>query len=330
MNWMLYASVAVLLFAAERMYLWVATRFNIVDRPNHRSSHTRLTVRGGGVIFWLAALLAFLVTDLATPYFFAGLTAVALISFLDDVNSISNRVRLLVQLVGMALLMGQAGFWPEWWMVFALIVGCGVLNAYNFMDGINGITAFYSFVTVTTLSIINQGFTFFVAPVLPGFVLLSLVVFSFFNARRSALCFAGDVGSVSMAFIIIFLLGILMRKTGLLTYGLLLTVYGIDSVMTILYRLWRGENIFQPHKLHLFQLLVHRLRWPHLRVAGLYAFAQALINVLVIGLAQQNVSTQWIGGAGLVAVLTLFYWLIKKALLKTESPAPVVAPVPPR
>ena len=320
MNWIVYAGVAILLFGAEVLYLRLATQYNIVDTPNHRSSHTQQTVRGGGIIFWLAAFLAFVVTDFASPVFFVGLTLVALVSFLDDISSIQNRIRFLIQLISLGLLLEQTGLWSElsWWMVPGLILACGVLNAYNFMDGINGITVFYSFITVSSLLIINQFFTPFTEPTWIVFSLIGLVIFAFFNARRQALCFAGDVGSVSMAFMVIFLLISLMRESGQLTYLLLLTVYGIDSVMTILYRLWRGENIFRAHKLHLFQLLVHQLKWPHLRVAGLYALTQALINGYVIWLTRWEAQTQFWGSFALLAVLTLVYCLVKNRLLKTR------------
>ncbi|RYZ14672.1 MAG: UDP-GlcNAc--UDP-phosphate GlcNAc-1-phosphate transferase, partial [Sphingobacteriales bacterium] len=113
MNWIVYAGVAILLFGAEVLYLRLATQYNIVDTPNHRSSHTQLTVRGGGIIFWLAAFLAFVITDFASPVFFAGLTLVALVSFLDDISSIPNRIRFLVQLISIGLLLEQTGLWSE-------------------------------------------------------------------------------------------------------------------------------------------------------------------------------------------------------------------------
>ncbi|WP_138991436.1 UDP-GlcNAc--UDP-phosphate GlcNAc-1-phosphate transferase [Larkinella sp. C7] len=320
MNGIVYAGVALLLFGAEVLYLRLATHYHIVDTPNHRSSHTQLTVRGGGIIFWLAAFLAFVVTDFASPVFFVGLTLVALVSFLDDISSISTRIRFLIQLISLGLLLEQTGLWSglSWWMVPGLILACGVLNAYNFMDGINGITVFYSAITIATLLVINQFYIPFTGSVLLVFSLIGLVIFAFFNARRQALCFAGDVGSVSMAFIVIFLLVSLMRESGQLTYALLLTVYGIDSVMTILYRLWQGENIFQPHKRHLFQLLVHQLQWPHLRVAGLYALTQAFINGYVIWLTRRDAQMQFWGGFFLLMALTLAYIVVKNRLVATR------------
>ncbi|GAB3890956.1 glycosyltransferase family 4 protein [Larkinella knui] len=321
MNWIMYGSVALLLLSAEVLYLRLATHYRIVDTPNHRSSHSALTVRGGGIIFWLAAFFAFVATDFAAPIFFAGLTLVAFISFLDDISSISNRFRFFVQLVSLGLLFLQSGLWPElnWWLIPGLIFACGVLNAYNFMDGINGITVFYSFVTVATLLIINHFIIPFTEPTLLLFSVIGLIIFAFFNARRNALCFAGDVGSVSMAFIVISLLIGLMHETGSVTYLLLLTVYGIDSVMTILYRLWLGENIFRAHKLHLFQLLVHQLKWSHLRVAGLYALLQSLINGYVIWLVQWDGLTQLYGSSALLAVLVLVYSIIKSRLLSRKN-----------
>ena len=319
MNWILYVGMAVLLFAVEVIYLRLAARFWIVDKPNERSAHVHVTVRGGGVIFWIAALAAFLYSGGANPYFFAGLTLVALVSFWDDVASLPNRYRLAVQLVSVGLLMQavQPGPMIGAWTLLGVVVACGTLNAYNFMDGINGITAFYSLATIGTLLYINQTGPPFTEPTLPTFVLIGLLVFTFFNARPKALCFAGDVGSVSMAFVVLFLLARLMLATGMLTYVLLLAVYGVDSVLTILHRLWLRENIFQAHKLHLYQLLVHRLKWPHLAVSGVYAGTQLAVNGVAIWLASQSVAWQGLGCSVVLLTLALGYriavrWLVTK------------------
>jgi len=328
MSWTLYAGVAVLLLAAEGLYLRLATRFRIVDRPNERSAHVRATVRGGGIIFWLAALMAYFCSGGANSYFFAGLTLVALISFWDDVVSLPYPYRLAVQLISMGLLIQQVQLWEVigMWTLGAYIVGCGILNAYNFMDGINGITAFYSLTTVGTLLYLDQFGQPFTEPAFLIFPLMGLAVFTFFNARRKALCFAGDVGSVSMAFIGLFLLIRLMLTSGTMIYGLLLAVYGVDSVLTILHRLWLREAIFRAHKLHFYQLLVHRLKWSHLSVAGLYAAIQLGINGVVIWLAPQPTGAQWLGSVLMLGTLAIGY-MYGVSRLVTKKPQTEAAAV---
>lgn len=319
MNSTLYLPYATLMVGVAMLYLRLARYFRIIDKPNERSSHVRPTIRGGGVLFWVAALCAYVYGSFAVPYFFAGLTLAALISFLDDLFTLPNRYRIGVQFVSVALLLQQTGCWPAgavWAYPVLLVVGVGILNAYNFMDGINGITAFYSFVTVGTLWYWQQQTLPAEPPdALLPFVLISLLIFGYLNARRQAVCFAGDVGSVSMAVIILYALMQVVQAEGTFLPILLLAVYGVDSVLTILHRLYLRQNIFQAHRLHLFQLLVHRLGWPHLHVAGLYALVQLTINVGLTEAINWPVAGQWWFAGGLLTALSLAYGLIKKRLI---------------
>jgi UDP-N-acetylmuramyl pentapeptide phosphotransferase/UDP-N-acetylglucosamine-1-phosphate transferase len=149
------------------------------------------------------------------------------------------------------------------------------------MDGINGINGAYSLITILSLYLINKDNSFVQSEWLI-ITALSLLVFNFFNFRKKAKCFAGDVGSVSMAFIIIFFLMLLILKTGDLKYIGFLLVYGIDSISTILFRLIRKENIFEAHRSHFYQYLANVKGWPHLRVATLYLLAQLIVNILIV------------------------------------------------
>ena len=81
-----YVFIFLLLFLAELAYFKVANHFNIIDKPNQRSSHTRITLRGGGVVFYIGALLYFVLQGFQYPWFFGGLTMLSLISFADDVR----------------------------------------------------------------------------------------------------------------------------------------------------------------------------------------------------------------------------------------------------
>ncbi|MEQ3237062.1 MraY family glycosyltransferase [Bacteroides cellulosilyticus] len=275
---MYYIIILVLLFVAELFYFRVADKFNIIDKPNERSSHSRITLRGGGIIFYFGALAYFLSNHWEYPWFMLALTLITFISFVDDIRSTSQGLRLVFHFTAMALMFYQWGLFSLswWWIIIALIICTGIINAYNFMDGINGITGGYSLVILGALAYINSEITTFVEPALINTVLCSVLVFCFFNFRKKAKCFAGDVGSVSIAFILLFLIGRLIIKTEDFSWIILLSVYGVDSVLTIIHRLMLHENIGLPHRKHMYQLMANELKIPHVGVSLIYMAAQAL------------------------------------------------------
>lgn len=213
---MIYLLLFVLLFALQLLYFRIANKLNIIDKPNERSSHSRVTLRGGGIVFWISVLIYFVMSGFANPWFFAGLTLISVISFADDITPQSPKLRLVVQFVALMLMCVQWQLFDYSWffVVLALIVGVGVMNAFNFMDGINGITGGYSMAVLVSLWYVNNYQIFFVDNDLIYIVFIALLVFNFFNFRIKAKCFAGDVGAVSAAFILIFMLGLLIVKTG--------------------------------------------------------------------------------------------------------------------
>ena len=276
---MYYIIILVLLFVAELFYFRVADKCNIIDKPNERSSHSRITLRGGGIIFYFGALAYFLSNHWEYPWFMLALTLITFISFVDDIRSTSQGLRLVFHFTAMALMFYQWGLFSLswWWIIIALIICTGIINAYNFMDGINGITGGYSLVILGALAYINSEITTFVEPALINTVLCSVLVFCFFNFRKKAKCFAGDVGSVSIAFILLFLIGRLIFKTEDFSWIILLSVYGVDSVLTIIHRLMLHENIGLPHRKHMYQLMANELKIPHVGVSLIYMAAQALV-----------------------------------------------------
>jgi UDP-N-acetylmuramyl pentapeptide phosphotransferase/UDP-N-acetylglucosamine-1-phosphate transferase len=308
---MYYVIILVLLFLAELFYFKVADKCNIIDKPNERSSHTRITLRGGGIIFYFGALAYFLTNHWEYPWFILALTLITFISFVDDIRSISQGLRLMLHFTAMALMFYQWGLFtlPWWWIIVALIVCTGIINAYNFMDGINGITGGYSLVILGALAYINAEIAQFVEPALIYTVLCSVLVFCFFNFRKKAKCFAGDVGSVSIAFILLFLIGKLILKTEDFSWIILLAVYGVDSVLTIVHRLILHENIGLPHRKHMYQLMANELKIPHVAVSLVYMFTQA---VIVIGYIYcRNWGYLYLLCA--IWVLSLIYvWFMKK------------------
>ena len=278
---MYYLIVLVLLFLAELFYFRIADKCNIIDKPNERSSHTRITLRGGGIIFYFGVLAYFITNHFEYPWFMLALTLITFISFVDDIRSTSQALRLIFHFSAMALMFYQWGLFslPWWTILVALIICTGIINAYNFMDGINGITGGYSLVVLVVLAYINREIVSFVEQELIVTVLCSVLVFNFFNFRKRAKCFAGDVGSVSIAFIILFLIGKLIIKTENFSWIILLVVYGVDSVLTIIHRLMLHENIGLPHRKHLYQIMANELKVPHVVVSSVYMIVQALVIV---------------------------------------------------
>lgn len=235
---------------------------------------------------------------------------IAVISFIDDVHSVPNRYRIIVHFASMLFMFYQWGIFTEsqWWIaLIALIVCIGIINAYNFMDGINGITGGYSLAVLIPLAIINFH-TEFVDMNLIWTVIVSVIIFCFFNFRKKAKCFAGDVGAVSIAFLILFILGDLIITTGNFWYILFLCVYGIDSVLTICHRIILHENIFDAHRKHAYQLMANELKIPHVFVAGFYMTLQLTIS---FGLMFVPVN-KWVYFVVIILVLVLAYVLFRK------------------
>ena len=278
---MYYIIILVLLFLAELFYFRIADKCNIIDKPNERSSHTRITLRGGGIIFYFGVLAYFLTSHFEYPWFMLALTLITFISFVDDIRSTSQVLRLVFHFSAMALMFYQWGLFSlPWWTLFvALIVCTGIINAYNFMDGINGITGGYSLVVLVALAYINEAVVPFVEQGFILTVLCSVVVFNFFNFRKRAKCFAGDVGSVCTAFVLLFFIGKLVIRTEDFSWIILLAVYGVDSVLTIIHRLMLHENIGLPHRKHLYQIMANELKIPHVVVSSVYMLVQALVIV---------------------------------------------------
>lgn len=275
-----YLICAVLLVLLELLYFRLADRFDIIDKPNMRSSHTSVVLRGGGVIFLVGVWLYALFFGLHYPWFIFGLTLVGLVSFTDDIRSLPDSVRLVVQFTAMFMMFYQFGilnFHDLWIDLVGLIVCVGIINAYNFMDGINGITGGYSLAVLVPLIYLNREYGYIDMPYLyvTG---LSLLVFCFFNFRKKARCFAGDVGSISIAFILLFALGKLILQTGDLSYLTLLAVYGADAILTICHRIQLHENLGEAHRKHAYQLMANELKIPHVLVSAIYMVAQLGIS----------------------------------------------------
>lgn len=311
---MYFILIFVLLFLAELLYFKIADKYNIIDKPNERSSHTRITLRGGGIIFYLGALTYFLTNNLAYPWFVIGLSLITIISFIDDIQPISQKVRLIFHFTGMGLMFYQWGMldlqWSWWYVIIALICCTGIINAYNFMDGINGITGGYSLVVLFALAYINEFVATFIDSKFIYVLILAVMVFNFFNFRKKAKCFAGDVGSVSIAFTLVFFIGQLILTTKDFSYIILLVVYGVDSVLTIIHRLQLHENIGLPHRKHLYQIMANELNIPHVYVSVVYMCVQAVILIGFIAVHPYGYGYWYLLGA--ILLLSVVYVVFMK------------------
>lgn len=326
--WLTYCIIGILLVVAEMVYFKIADKCNIIDKPNERSSHSTIVLRGGGIIFGISMLVWAGLMALQDGWpivqsylpFLCGLVLIAGVSFIDDIHSLPDSLRMVVQ-IGSILLM----FWPmgvyglnlSWWLVslivlIALFFCVGATNFINFMDGINGITAAYSFAMLLPILLLNKSMNFIEESYLIV-AILGIIVFSIFNFRPKgkAKCFAGDVGSIGIAFIILFALGKLMLATQDVTYIVFFLVYGIDGSLTIFHRIMLHENLGQAHRKHAYQLMANELKMSHVMVSLLYMTMQLVVSLGFIYICPNTVLAHWVYLVSAGAVLAVAYVLFK-------------------
>ncbi len=306
---MIYIALLFLLIGIELFYFKIADRYNIIDKPNSRSSHTSITLRGGGIIFPITISIAFLLGYVSWPVTLA-VVLVAVVSFIDDIKPLSQLPRFVSHVIAVGLVFYELHLFyePLWLLLVVFVLLIGWVNAFNFMDGINGITVLYALTAIVTFSFLPTNEASLPLLITMG---LSCLAFGIFNVRKKAKTFAGDVGSISMALF----LGYFMIKTiidsGQLGYILFFSVYGIDAIITIINRLLKKENIFQPHRSHLYQYLANEMGYSHILVAFIYAGIQLGINGLVIYMDTKGYLTLFFIG-GFLLLLTFIYLLVRK------------------
>ena len=306
-----YLVPLLILIIAAILYFKIALHYKIIDNPNQRSSHTEPTIRGGGVLFLLSALLFSFWNNLAYPYLISAVIISGVVSFIDDIITVKNRLKFSLHVISVLLVFKQCDLFSAISPVYLLAAGIvviGIINAYNFMDGINGITGLYSLAIIFPLFLTEENATL---KSLELFLLMGLIVFNYFNVRLKARCFAGDVGSISIAILIVFLMITRIQQTNSFVYIGLLLIYGIDTVFTILQRLYQKENIFKPHRKHLFQYFCNEKKAPHVQVSIAYALLQFSISMaIVFGFVNYLILVI------LLILLSLVYWILKIPFIK--------------
>ena len=320
-------TITVLLVILELTYFKIADLCNIIDKPNERSSHSTIVLRGGGIIYMLAIWIWCVFYGLEYPWFALSVTLVSVLSFVDDVHSLPDSIRLVGQFVGMGLLIWQlfassgdseiakSALWIKVVFVMATLVVCvGATNIYNFMDGINGITAGYSLAILMPIYVLNRSMGFVQEELILAVIMADLV-FSFFNFRPKgkAKCFAGDVGSVGIAFILLFMIGMLIMRTDDVTWLILMVAYGVDGCCTIVHRIMLHENLGEAHRKHVFQLMANELKIGHMKVTFFYMILQLAISLVFVLVIPDTVLAHWIYLGAVLVVLVLGYvWFMRK------------------
>ena len=315
-----YFLILVSLILVAFAYLKIADHFNIIDKPNQRSSHIEPTIRGGGIIFYVAIVIFFFVTNFEYPYFFFAVTLIAFVSFIDDLITLGRRIRLLIHFITAFLLLVQLGLLglPIWAIVLCLIFVVAFFNLYNFMDGINGLTGMYSFVVLIGFLLINYSEELVNTSLLID-VMLAILVFGYLNFRKKAKWFAGDIGSMTMATLILFLGGLFMLSLNAPVILLLVVVYAIDGGLTILFRVFRKENITEAHRHHLYQKFVDVEKWSHLKVSCIYALIQLFISFLVYYFYTYSFIFQTVLVVAVVVLFSMLYYFLKVKYEKIEE-----------
>ena len=333
---LIYGIIAIILLALELLYFKVADHFNIIDKPNERSSHSTIVVRGGGVIFALSALVW---SGLQASHgnwpaiaahwtFLAGLILIAVISFIDDIVSLSVSARMVGQFIAATFALYNFGMLAAlhtpgvtipgiivtlFIFLISLIIYVGAMNVINFMDGINGMTGAYCLAVLIPMYLINNHNQYILQSLI-AVLIISVLVFCLFNFREKgrAKCFAGDVGSISIGFTLLFMTCEIVLKTHDLTYMIFLVVYGVDGVLTICHRILLHENLGVAHRKHLYQLLSNELHMSHILVSTIYAGLQIAISLGFIYLCPHNATCHWIYFIGTLLILSIIYILFKK------------------
>ena len=322
----IYIFIILLLGALSYIYLKLAIKFNIIDKPNQRSSHTKITVRGGGIIFPMAILLFHLIYNFTYPYLTLGILLIAIVSFLDDIYTLSSKIRFPFQFIAVFLILLEIGlpYSPIYMYCTALLFGVGIINMFNFMDGINGITGLYSLSVLFGFYFLNENEQLLQSDLII-YSIIALLIFGFYNFRTKALFFAGDIGSIAMGALVFFMGLYFMYYLESPLILLFVIVYGADAGNTLLYRkFFTQESIFEAHRHHIYQKLVDKTRFTHLQVSLLYAILQSGISVIIYKTYQLSLEVQWLLFFGLILVFTisyiiLFRWLRNKVSKKFIS-----------
>ena len=314
-----YLTIAFVLFTTLLVYLRLARKYSLFDTPNERSSHSHITIRGGGVIFLIGVILYLFFSGGQYLTIMLGALTLGFISFIDDVKNLSAKLRLALHFIVILVMLHDLGLlYFNWILPFVLFFVLWLMNAYNFMDGINGITFMNTLSHLIALSF-AAWLTGFVDLNLLVLLIIANLVFGFFNFRKRAICFLGDVGSIPLGFLLISFTFLLIMFTKSLDPLVFFALYMIDSGWTIAQRILNKENILKPHRKHLYQILANEYGIGHLTVSSTYFVIQMLINsgYFIVG---DKLGSNWYF-VWTITSLSIIYIVLKYYLIKGSHKA---------
>lgn len=307
---LIYATAFFCTLSGVRLFVGWSRRRNLLDIPNERSSHTKPTPRGGGLIFVFIGLSFYLFyTVLVTGDFcwqyFVGAVLIAAISWLDDLYSISFVWRIIVHALAALLIVQSLGQVPAVYPFtnefdFVNVAGYAaaflwivwLTNAYNFMDGIDGIASAQAVCAGVGWLLVGKLMHLDTVGVFGGVLAFSSLGFLVFN-WHPAKVFMGDVGSTFLGFSFAALPFLAARENagGFRNWFLigvwLVWLFCFDTIVTLLRRLWRREHFWRAHRSHIFQQLTAS-GFSHSPIAALYAFLGAFNAALALAALLEN------------------------------------------
>lgn len=329
-----YVPLLVMIFALSifitQRYIRFAQQKGLIDQPNHRSSHTLPTPRGGGIVFvslWLFALAALAIgqkISLGLAFYYALPTGIlALVGFIDDTYSLSGKHRFLIQagcavlalsLLGSLPVLDFSFFtipYPYFNEIFAFFLILWSINLFNFMDGMDG------FATSEALFIFIPGSLFLLeigameeAAIL-AMLVMGLLGFFYWNRPRAKV-FMGDIGSTSLGLVIPLtaLYAQIHYNTPVILWIMLYGVFLFDATVTLLRRILHGEKWYEAHRKHAYQRL-HQAGWSHGQVLmGLMCLQTWILAITGFTYYfQENAAILAFSEVGLLAIVYL--WIEK-------------------
>jgi UDP-GlcNAc:undecaprenyl-phosphate GlcNAc-1-phosphate transferase len=276
----IYLLVLIIIILFSLAYFKLATKYRIFDIPNKRSSHLNKTITAGGILFTLSIVLFSVLNNFQYLYFCVEILIVSIISFLDDVYNIPIPFRILSQVLAISLAFLELEIHFYYFFPF-LLIAFFIINTFNFMDGVNGMTAMYSLFSLAGIFALNNSEKAIDQDLLL-YIALAMLVFSCYNFRKRALLFAGDIGSIVMGLLIVFLLYKLVFAVNSLLVLLFVLLYVIDAGLTLGHRFfYTKESVFVAHREHLYEKLVRAKQLSHLQVSVTYAIMQLFVNGIV-------------------------------------------------
>lgn len=301
-------SLIIILFLLEYIFLRLARKHAIFDSENERSSHSGNTIIGGGIIFLLALLIYSIYFNFPYPNYLIGAFILALVSFIDDLGYVKYSYRLLSHLVALTLILPYLDLSNHgyFFILGIVILGVGTLNSFNFIDGINGMLGATSLIILSALLYLNYSINFTDSNFIIA-IIISVIVFLFFNFRKNPGCFAGDVGSIVIGYFIFIFIISLCFSTSDYYYLLLMSVPGAEAGLTLLFRILNNENILFPHRTFLFHFFVHEAKLSHLLVSTIYAFLQLLLCILLIFTIEMDPTIKFMIFSFVIILLTIVY-----------------------